>query len=557
MKRLPIEGIDANNTSKDTSSPKKKKLPNESKDFFVEHFCHQNCNPDFVEQLKSGQMEKKILFKIPAFKKFTSYCIKRAFKEDINLHESTLPLENFSIQSKLLSNFKQMSKCNPPLWNELYQIIGRYVDLCFVSEKDLTPLICLHALNHISRTRHLVIRNNQLLETSHAKGQVNDDIIEKCRDQGLARPKVLILCPFRKHAEVIVKTMIKLIFGSDDKPFVSNLSKFNDEFGDDGNRIHEKRDVSQEFKELMSGNVDDCFRIGIGLAKKALKLYTNFEESDILLCSPLGLRMIIGDETEKKREYDFLASIEVMVVTHAHILFMQNWDHMTNIFQTLNTIPNKIKADISRVRQWDLNDHSKYYRQTLVFSEINSVEIQALFSRFCRNFAGQYSITRNQKSSLEQIQIPIIQGFFRFDYDKPEKQSDARFNFFINEVLPNCKTQTLVFISSYFDFILNLCSILQMNLFFRGEKRLMLLTERFHFYYRAKLKGIKSVVFYQLPANPQFFTEILNMAQPETKLVSQVLYCEFDVLRMQNIFGIAESKDFFDKDVKYRALLGE
>lgn len=64
----------------------------------------------------------------------------------------------------------------------------------------------------------------------------------------------------------------------------------------------------------MAGNTDDCFRIGISLAKKSLKLYTKFNEADILLCSPLGLRMVIGDETEEKRELDFLASIEVLVI---------------------------------------------------------------------------------------------------------------------------------------------------------------------------------------------------------------------------------------------------
>ena len=66
----------------------------------------------------------------------------------------------------------------------------------------------------------------------------------------------------------------------------------------------------------MSGNIDDCFRIGIGLAKKSLKLYTSFDESDILLCSPLGLRMIIGDSVESHHERDFLSSIEVLIVDH-------------------------------------------------------------------------------------------------------------------------------------------------------------------------------------------------------------------------------------------------
>jgi U3 small nucleolar RNA-associated protein 25 len=66
----------------------------------------------------------------------------------------------------------------------------------------------------------------------------------------------------------------------------------------------------------MSGNIDDSFRIGLSLGKKALKLYTAFENSDIIISSPLGLRMIIGDEEQdaNKREFDFLSSIEILIL---------------------------------------------------------------------------------------------------------------------------------------------------------------------------------------------------------------------------------------------------
>jgi U3 small nucleolar RNA-associated protein 25 len=66
----------------------------------------------------------------------------------------------------------------------------------------------------------------------------------------------------------------------------------------------------------MSGNIDDSFRIGVSLGKKAIKLYTAFENSDVIISSPLGLQMLMGGEEQetKKRELDFLSSIEILIL---------------------------------------------------------------------------------------------------------------------------------------------------------------------------------------------------------------------------------------------------
>ena len=45
--------------------------------------------------------------------------------------------------------------------------------------------------------------------------------------------------------------------------------------------------------QAFPGNIDECFRIGISLMKKCLKLYAKLYSSDIVVASPLGLRMII------------------------------------------------------------------------------------------------------------------------------------------------------------------------------------------------------------------------------------------------------------------------
>ena len=52
----------------------------------------------------------------------------------------------------------------------------------------------------------------------------------------------------------------------------------------------------------------------ITLNKSSLNLYTKLNFSDIIIASPLGLRLVIGtDEKKTKEDFDFLSSIEMLI----------------------------------------------------------------------------------------------------------------------------------------------------------------------------------------------------------------------------------------------------
>ena len=50
------------------------------------------------------------------------------------------------------------------------------------------------------------------------------------------------------------------------------------------------------YTAMFAGNTDDCFRVGVAVSGKVLRLYADFYSSDIIIASPLGLRTVLGAE---------------------------------------------------------------------------------------------------------------------------------------------------------------------------------------------------------------------------------------------------------------------
>uniref|UniRef100_A0AC34GNC0 U3 small nucleolar RNA-associated protein 25 n=1 Tax=Panagrolaimus sp. ES5 TaxID=591445 RepID=A0AC34GNC0_9BILA len=498
MKRIHLK---SSNGTKNVTETKKPKVI----DFFSDHFC-KNLEDALSEKVNAGAESSKKTLKSDLFEDCNVTVNSTAASHIHCTNPSKIyDLDELNLNPKILQNFLNHNKDVTEEQKELYQIIGRYMDLCLISDrKDYLPLLSLHVVNHLTRTRDAIIESNAKLEKQSKSGESTDEklveecrdqglarpkpllslhvvnhltrtrdtiiesnaklekqsksgestdekIVEECRDQGLARPKVLFITSMKKYAYEFVHALADVTFAEKDKRTIMNSQRFEDEFGDTGYVPPSKR--NEDFRELMSGNIDDCFRLGIQYAKKALKLYQKFSEADVLVCSPLGLRMIVGEEGEAEREVDFLASIEIVIVDKTNQILMQNWEHLQHILDEANGMPSKLEVDISRVRHWSLQNLGKIYRQTLIFSEFNFTELHALYASACKNYAGGVFIVKSPEPILDMIEKPLIQEFHRFDCDIPKYQSDLRFEYFTKNILPSLEHGTLIFVSSYFDFI--------------------------------------------------------------------------------------------------------
>ncbi|XP_052270785.1 U3 small nucleolar RNA-associated protein 25 homolog [Dreissena polymorpha] len=545
-------------------------------DPFLHHF-ERVLDEDVAEKLTSCSACQSEDVKVPgvgvAQHKWPSPAlkVKHSYKDDKRLKE-------LHVKEALCGTLAETNRklCNvstdglTPFQSGLFQIFNNYQDV-FYSERDkdkgeqLRLAYCLHALNHVLKTRKQVVAHNTKI-----KQKGHQDVDDDFRDQGLTRPKVLMIVPFRDSAKKIVDILIELLNPTDQtmQSFVSNKKRFYQEYTLPEEDEPKKGYKPEDFEATFEGNIDDHFRIGLGVAKKTLKLYTQFYMSDIILASPLGLRRLIGAEGEKERDYDFLSSIEMLIIDQADVLMMQNWDHVLHIMRHLHLQPQESHGvDFSRVRMWTLNGWSKFYRQTLLFSAVSVPEMSALFNKHCHNYAGKYQFLRKPSTgTICQIAAQLPQVFHRIESSSYTNLPDDRFEFFIKKVFPQHSKagiqQTLIFIPSYFDFVrlrnyfkregINVLQVSEYtedkavntarNLFFHHKVPYMLYTERFHFYKRVRVRGIRHLIFYSLPQYPHLYSEVCNMMQ-DSKVKAgadyscTVLYSKFDAQRLAEIVG--------------------
>ncbi|KAI8822997.1 digestive organ expansion factor [Fimicolochytrium jonesii] len=449
-----------------------------------------------------------------------------------------------------------------PLQASLFPHVNEYQDVMFAKQThansaQLRQMYALHAMNHVFKTRDRVLKN-----TTKLKSEAADDL--DLRDQGFTRPKVLIIVPFKHTALEIVKMLIALS-GTKQQ---DNKKRFFEEFGlpPEDDTVDPKK--SEDFKKTFAGNIDDCFRMGIKFSRKQLKLFADFYSSDIIIASPLGLRMVIGAEGEKKRDFDYLSAIEVVIMDSADVFLMQNWDHVQHIFEHLNLIPKDPHGcDFSRVRAYYLDGRAKYVRQTLIFSRLLTPEMNALLTTHCKNVAGKLKIKpRYTQGSIADVVITVPQIFHRVPCASPIDADDARFTYFVEKILPTLRQSvvqqkhSMIFVPSYFDFVrvkkyleehnynsVQLCEYTPRREisgargeFFRGEASYMLYTERFHFFRRYRIKGIRHLVFYALPDySDTFYPEMVNMLESDASkdVTCTVLYTKYDRLKLERVVG--------------------
>ncbi|KAG5643388.1 hypothetical protein DXG03_001002 [Asterophora parasitica] len=507
------------------------------------------------------------------------------------------------ILERLRTPFKSRQSKKPKeqieLQNDLLSALSSRRDLYLTStplesKKSTREAIALHAVNHVTKKRRRVLKNNERL-AHHAKANPNAEPLEDVQDQGFTRPSVLLLLPFRSAA----LDWYSAITSHTPPPAfqIENQGRFTSEYGLPPGAVDKLAEAEPgtyppDHVETFKGNVDDNFRVGIKMTRKSVKMFAEFYGCDVIMASPLGLRRSI----EKEKNADYLSSIEVLIVDQLDALSMQNWEHVKVVIvpgqfvlSHLNKLPkDSHDTDFSRIKPWYLDGHAAYLRQSVFLAAYETPEARALYNTALQNVAGKLRTQRH----WSPIEVPqgIDQNFVHFDCGKPKEEANQRFHHFTTQLLPAVlksavqSANTAVFVPSSFDFIrvenwfkkhsgvtFTVLSEYSTNqdisrarqAFFQGKKSFLLISERFHFYKRYepttpdlpsvlsthiqiqtryKIRGIRNVIFYGPPDHPQFFTELLSYpflddGVEASDVTCRVLYSKYDWFRLERIAG--------------------
>jgi U3 small nucleolar RNA-associated protein 25 len=260
-------------------------------------------------------------------------------------------------------------------------------------------------------------------------------------DQGFQRPSVLILVPTRAAAHSAVHALMSVLpdaYGD----AVPGLSRFADEYGptsDGAIAADALAGKPQDYVDFFAGNGDDAFRLGFAVNGGRVKAYTALAESDIIVASPLGLRLLAEQSRIKNKERasaaaaakrradersgrrgvlaaasvtsgattvsaapdvadysttsaqilsvgDLLSSISLLLVDQAEMLLhAQNAEHAEAVGRMLNRLPRHPgDTDFARVRPYFLDGAAGAHRQTIMLARYPTADLRSFFTRHSR-----------------------------------------------------------------------------------------------------------------------------------------------------------------------------
>lgn len=422
----------------------------------------------------------------------------------------------------------------------------------------------LHALNVCLTRQAAIARGN-----ARVRERPEDD---PPRDQGFVRPSVLILLPTRGVARRWVRRLVQLAVPRERVASVQGRDRFERDFGGGDVEDPELPDKARrqlaarpaDYRALFGGNSDDDFRIGIKIARGNLRLgCADLFGADIVVASPLNLELAreIRDVT------DALCSIELVLAGETDVMAMQNWEHVGAAVGAVCGMPSRPRdADVMRVWEGHLAGQAKAACSVVLLGAWRTPAAAATIRARGGSARGLLALAPRWRGSLRALTLAGARGVFdRVALPpKAEDEPETRFKRFFDDVWPRVRDAPrdgqLVVVPSYLDYVRIRNELRRLRASFlalteytahqdnararayfaRGERKVLLTTERAWFYSRHPLRGARDVTWYSPPEDPRFFEEVCGSIQESPvggPPAVALLFTKRDALALERLAG--------------------
>lgn len=421
----------------------------------------------------------------------------------------------------------------------------------------------LHALN-VCLTRQAAIARGNARVREHP-----DD--DPPRDQGFVRPSVLILLPTRGVARRWVRRLVQLAVPRERVATVQGRDRFERDFGGGDAEDPELPEKARrqlaarpaDYRALFGANSDDDFRLGIKIARGNLRLGADLFGADVVVASPLNLELAreIRDVT------DALCSIELVLAGETDVMSMQNWEHVGAAVGAVCGMPSRPRdADVMRVWEGHLAGQARASCSVVMLGAWRTPAAAATIRARGGSSRGLLALAPRYRGVLRALTLAGARGTFdRVALPpKAEDEPEARFRRFFDDVWPRVRDAPrdgqLVVVPSYLDYVRvrnelrrQRASFLALTeytahqdnararaYFARGERKVLLTTERAWFYSRHPLRGARDATWYSPPEDSRFFEEVCGAVQESPvggPPAVSLLFTKHDALALERLAG--------------------
>ena len=435
---------------------------------------------------------------------------------------------------------------------EMYTILQNSVDMSIVDAGEANYEDSINAIMyHIMSYCNLVNRKRR---ENQAKLKEEDGTTDANLEQinGFVRPRVLVVLNYKYQFRDLVDRLYAL--GSiQPKPEV--LERLEAEF--------ESEDTA-----LMNN-----FTIGVVFTAKSLQITTNLQHADIIFANPKHLVENVSNSAS------LLSSIEIVYVHKFSQFLMEDFSVFATLFETINQVPehSHVDQDFRTVRPVHANHLSKFARQAIFYSELMSIELNAVINKFSLNYKG---ILKAKVFYPKPAYRPGISfSFKRLNVPRLATEYEDRYNFFGTEVWSDIRKNELyhnsiIFVNSYLlykrlqkylkekhspvGFISEHTpkNKVQSNFarFNNGEHKYLLVTERALHFKVCEPKRYKHIIFYNLPFSQQTFDGLIEDLEDDKDNQLVVLFSRKDVYELERLVGTTKALEFLNDQNAYKTL---